>query len=575
MYSVVTYVTAEHTIQESKMLYNRANLFGNMKLPDAAEKLSLLLVFALLLFIGYGSITEHSLSHQFPYGYLASDAFQHQVRAEAIKDAGNFRYEAPYISLGFEKAIGRYPPIIYHLSVIFSYSAGLEVYDSIYFIVFFFSIIGVLVMYYIIRNFNKNVAVISLPLAMLIFSYPLAIGFAWGHWPSLLGQFFLIAFAWCIVMIDLEKSYIPMAITFASIALTHTSEAVFAVIFLILFFAARLISRNLQKADVKNVMLALIVSFLVSLYYLTVFMNSWAKAQPYSFAVEPVWQGNPGFYILDFGVLLIFIAAGILFSLFRLKDMHTSFVFGFAMLLGGFLNYIGFGLRSFQLRFFWPIYLSAFFGFGAYMLLKLVIKKWSMVYSAVIFIALAFLLISIKLPGAPQYSKFTSPGIMDPYHWAALEWLSKNTEANSKIYFFYGDIYNQDALLRNSKRLHYQVDPDDFIKSIQNKKIKRFYLSELPGDGGGSIVVKTGYFTFEDITKSKPQEYFFGQQDICRFDYLIFDKISRQQVLAEYNLVIASELLKKGYMSKVFENNVILILKNSKAGADCIEERSF
>ena len=162
-----------------------------MELSDAAERLFLLAVFALLLFTGYGNIAEHSLSHQFPYGYFASDAFQHQVRAEAVKDAGNFKYEAYYISHGFKDAVGRYPPIIYHLSAIFSHSTGLEVYDSIYFIVFFFAVIGVLVVYYIIRNFNRNAAVMALPLAALIFSHPLSIGFAWGHWPSLLAQFFL------------------------------------------------------------------------------------------------------------------------------------------------------------------------------------------------------------------------------------------------------------------------------------------------------------------------------------------------------------------------------------------------
>ena len=59
------------------------------------------------------------------------------------------------------------------------------------------------------------------------------------------------------------------------------------------------------------------------------------------------------------------------------------------------------------------------------------------------------------------------------------------------------------------------------------------------------------------------------------FDYLIFDKVSRQQVLAQYNLLIANELLGKDYISQEFENEVAVILKNNQVGADCIEERSF
>ena len=547
-----------------------------IKIKIDFEKMLLALFFTLLLFIGPGVAFDNRIMHDFPYGYSASDAFQHQIRAEAIKDAGNFKYEAPYISLGFEKSIGRYPPIIYHLSVIFSYLAGIEVYDSIYLLVFFFAIIGVLAAYLIARDFSKNAALMSLPLAVLIFSQPAVMGFLWGHWPSLLSQFFLIVFAWCVMRCDLEKSYIFVAIIFTSIVLTHTSEAVFAVIFLVLFLVVRIIGKNLKKSEIKNILIAFALSFVVSFYYLIIFMNTWAKAQPYSFAVEPVWNGNPGFYMIGFGSLLIFMAAGILFSLFKLKGMHTSIIFAFAMLLGGFLNYAGFSVRSFQIRFFWPVYLSIFFGFGFYMLLKFVVKKWNMVYTTISLVIFIVLLMGfIKVPSIPFYTKITSQGIMDSYHWSALKWLGENTEPYSKIYFFYGDIYSQDALLRNSKRLHYQADPENFVKALQERKIKRSYITEMPGDSGGAIAIRTGLFGFEYPTETSPQENFFGPQDICKFGYLIFDKVSRQQVLAQYNLLIASELLKKDYIAKVFENEVVLVLKNSRIGDDCVEERSF
>jgi hypothetical protein len=256
------------------------------------------------------------------------------------------------------------------------------------------------------------------------------------------------------------------------------------------------------------------------------------------------------------------------------------------MLISGFLNYIGFQLRSFQIRFFWPIYLSVFVGFGIYVLLKFIVKKWNFAYISAVFIVLAVLFAgAIKLPALkqtdtqvipsiPYLNKVTSQGIMDPYHWQALKWLSENTEQESKIYFFYGDIYNQDALLRNSKRAHYQVDPDDFVKAIQDRKIKKSYVSELPGDTGGGITIMNSLFSFELATKSLPEEYFLGPQNICMFNYFIFDKVSRQQVFAQYNILIASEMVKKN-AQVVFENDIVVILKNNRVGADCIEERSF
>ena len=556
------------------------------------ENIFLVILLAILLFIGPGALFDHRIKHDFPYNYLSSDAFQHQVRAEAIKDAGNFRYEAVYISLGFENIIGRYPPVLYHLAVMLSYAAGLEVYDSIYFVVYFFVIAAVFVTYLITRRLNKNVALIALPLAIIMISpqlyidqngslvkinFGVNVGFAYGHWPSLLAQSFLIALAWWIMNSDLNKSYIPTALILGSIALSHTSEAVFAVIFLILFFAVRLISKNLKKNEIMNGILALIIAFIVSAYYLVIFLNTWAKANAYSFVIEPIWQGNPGVYIMTFGFLLVFIMAGIVFSLFKFKDMHVSLIFGFAMLLSGFLNYIGFGLRSFQIRFLWPVYLSVFFGFGIYMLLKLVIKKWNMAYAVILGGVLAILLTGfVNIPSMPHYTKIGyNGGLMDPYHWNALKWLSKNTEPDSKIYFFYGDIYDQDALLRNSKRLHRQVNTEDFVKSIQERRIKRYYISELPGDSGGGIATRNSLFKFEYPSDNKPLEYFFGPNDLCSSNYIVFDKVSRQEIFWKYDLLIASELLKKDYIRKAFENEVVIILKNNNVGADCIEERSF
>src|SRR3989344_1820968 len=106
------------------------------KMKIDIEKIFLTVFFAVFLLIGNGFLFDHKLKHDFQYAYLASDAFQHQIRAESIKDAGNYRNEASYIVMGIEGAVGYYPPIIYHLSVILSYLSGLEAYDTIYFIVF-------------------------------------------------------------------------------------------------------------------------------------------------------------------------------------------------------------------------------------------------------------------------------------------------------------------------------------------------------------------------------------------------------------------------------------------------------
>ena len=558
-----------------------------IKIKLDLEKIFLVVFFAIILFLGPGVLFGNKIKHDFPFAYFASDSFQHQVRAEAIKDMGNFRYEAKYISKGVENVVGRYPPALYHLAVILSYAAGIEAYDSIYFIVVFFVVISSFVMYFIIRDFSKTAALLSLPLSILVFSFPPSIGFLWGHWPSVLSQSFVVLFVWSIMRAGLDKSFLIIAMSLSAIALTHTSEAVFAFIFLALFFGIKLLVKRLNKNDIKIMGISFGLFFAVSFYYLVIFQNTWAKAQPYTFSVKPVWEGNPGFYIAGFGLLLVPMIFGVIFSFFKLKNLHVSLILGFSMLLSGFLNYAGFDVRSFQIRFFWPIYLSVFFGFGIYMIFRFIMKEWNFAYTSIIFIIFVVLFSGLikfpiikqtgiqAIPAIPYINRGTSSGIMDPFHWESLSWISKNTGQSATIYLFYGDIYDQDALLRNSKRLHFLVDTNDFVNSIKERKIKKEYTTEFPGDTGGSISTRASFFRFQQALETLSAEFHRGAKNICKFDYYVFDKASRQDVLAKYNLLIAQELLKKEFIKLVFENQISVILKNNKPGDDCIEERSF
>ena len=74
---------------------------------------ALILAFvAIMLWIGIADSWGHRITHDFPTSYLASDPFQHQTRAQWIKDAGNYEFEAPYYSAGLTNIVGFYPPIL-------------------------------------------------------------------------------------------------------------------------------------------------------------------------------------------------------------------------------------------------------------------------------------------------------------------------------------------------------------------------------------------------------------------------------------------------------------------------------
>ena len=538
------------------------------------EKIFVAFFFTLFLLLGSGFLFDHRLQHQFPYAYLASDAFQHQTRAESIKDAGNYKSEASYIVMGIEGAIGYYPPVLYHLSVVLSHLSGLEVYDTIYFLVFLFAAMAVLLMYFIIRQFNKNVALIALPISLIVFSGGLYTGFTWGHWPTLLSQFFLIGVFWYTSRIDLEKSYIFLGIFLSAAAMTHTSEALFAGIYLFLFLIAKsIIAGKIEFNLIKNLIIGGVIAFIITSYFLVIFKYVWMPRQTFQFGVTSSWD-NPTMYLADFKLLLLFMLAGAIISLFFIKKSLVPALASLTMLLIGLGNYYGFREKAFQLRFFWPIFLSFFIGFGAYYLFKLIIKEWKLVYSVGLSVILAIVIVANSIPYVPHYRKLQTNGLMDQYHWEMLKWIEENTEKNSKVYFFYGDIYDQDAILRNSKRSHALLVPQDYITAINERKIKRTYETEVPGDGGGGAPYRKSFFSFGFRLDELQAEKSSGKMDICNFEYFVFDKLTRQQVFAQYNLLIASELAKKG-AAKVFENPVLVVMKNNNKGGDCIEERNF
>jgi len=557
------------------MLFTQENQNQVVKIKLDFEKIFLIIFFGLFLYLESGFLFDNRLQHDYPYAYLASDAFQHQTRAESIKDAGNYKNEASYIVFGFNGAIGYYPPVLYDLSVILSDLAGLEIYDTVYFLVFFFAAIGTLMMYFVIRQFNRNVAIIAIPISLLVFSNGLYTGFTWGHWPAIVSQAFLVCIFWCTSKIDLEKSYLFLAVFMSASFMTHTSEVLFAAIYLIIFFIAySIIFRKIDLKLIKNFVIGGIICLIILFYYLVIFKYVWLPRQAYEFAVQKMWD-NPTMYLSDFKIFFLLMIAGIAIALFYIKKSFVPAVMALSMLIIGSGNYFGFREKAFQLRFFWPVLLCFFIGFAIYWLLKLIIKEWKPVYSFILSIIIILAILVNSVPFVPHYNPIKTNGIMDPYHWEMFRWIEKNTAKESNVYFFYGDIYSQDAVLRSAKRTHSQVIPEDYVDALSKREIRRFYDTESPGDHGGGVPYRTSFFSFGSRLEEAPPGFLHGKRDICNYDYYVFDKISGQPVLAQYNLLIASELQKNGSATVVFENPTAVIMKNNKKGEDCIEQRSF
>ena len=374
-----------------------------------ADEIVIAVFVFLFLFYGLGNLWGHQLAHPFPYSYQASDTFQHQVRAESIKVMGSYRMEAPWIVAGYTDNVGFYPPILYHLGVALSYGSGLETYDSTYLIVFLFALLASLAVYVIAKRYTAH-AVLVLPFCLLLFSIASLVGFTWGSWPSLLSQAFLLLFAWSILT---KQRFWISAIALSAIALTHTSELIFVVLFWGALIIYRLFKKEFRKEDWIEAVKTGVLFLLISLWYLIIFYFTWAKAQPFRFSVVADWGNTPVVSLFSLGILSLLFILGMGISVFK-KEWREVGILSLILLLAGFTNYIGFDVRAFQLRQFWPVYLGIAAALGLGYLLSLV--KLPKIASSGIAVLLAIVIV-FGAPGLPKMAKAESQGIMNPYHW--------------------------------------------------------------------------------------------------------------------------------------------------------------
>ncbi|MFH1182172.1 MAG: hypothetical protein V1702_04395 [Candidatus Woesearchaeota archaeon] len=513
----------------------------------------------LLLWFGIGALWGHEIEHGFPYGLGASDAFQHQARAESIKEMGGYAHEAPYIVNGFTDVVGFYPPLLYHLSALLSNVTGLQTYDTIYFIVFLSAVLAAAAMYLVIKHFNSNAAILGIPLFVFLFSAPFTAAYLWGQWPSAASHVFLVAAVWALVVKG-RLWWLFSGIFMAAVGMTHTSEMIFLIGFFSIYGAAKLLMKDWR--EVKE-LLALALTAVVSAgYYLLIFQGTWARFQKYNlFQVERTTESFPTIMLSHFSWAAIIIAIGAVIALLAARKLPVAF--SAYMFLAGMTNYVGMSFRAFQTRFFWPVYLAVFFGLGFSAVASLFAKRFRLAISVA-----AALILSVAVASTSQMMG-QSQGMMDQSRWAGLQWLSRNTPEGSTVYFFYGDIYSQTSMLYNTGRLSTIVNTDDYIKGLMNNTIRERYESMLASDSGAGFPYKKGLFSFGFHTGNMTWEQ---NASICSKDYFVFDTktaYSQMSPLVQYNLAIREKLLMHG--EEVYSNSIVSIVKNNLVEGDCLE----
>jgi len=557
-----------------------------MKLKIRYELVILVLFFILLNWIGYANFSDNKIAHDYPFGYRSSDMTERAFMAESIKDVGHFKYLAPYITQGLTKIIPYYYPSIEHLPVSLSIMSGLETYDTLYFIVFLMMNLSAIMMYFLIRKYNPNIALLSLPFMTFLYLRRFLIGSAVGIWGYSAAELFLVCTLFLFTYFENGKIYILVSLFLVSMIHFRLSPAIVAFVFFSLYFAIKVITKKWNKELTKKTIIMGIITIIFSSYFLILlagFGGQISKSGPlidFNKLDDQFYGTRP----TDFGFLLLTIMIiGIVISLIYIKKYIIPSLIGLILIGFNYADYLGgkiavlFYSRAFML----PIYVAFFFGLVFYFLILLsnnIIKGKVKIKTILTLIILTTIVLFTQFE--PLQGK---EGLFNKDMWDGFKWINENTQLNSNVLLLYGDSYDQVNMLRFIKRNPFIVQIGEIQKQISENTIER---KQNIRPIYNLFIYKKDIFSFGDLLEEQEKyddtdqdmEHFYNYvmgrtkpMDLCSFDYYIIDKHSRYPVLiSNFNNRFKELALNKNWFSIAYENNFLTILKNDKKGAECI-----
>lgn len=537
------------------------DLSQDSKVWEWAALLALLIA---LLWMGPANIWDNDLDHGHPYGFYAQDAFIFMSYQYHLEESGNWAHLAPYLARGHADVIQGQPSALEILSVLLAQATGFGFATTTYVIVMLLVFLAVFCTYFIIKNFNPKIALLSLPLNVLLFSKVFISAFTWGNWPFFAGSAMFVLFLWCLN--NIKTRWIPAlgALAMSAVAFGHTSEYIFIVPLLGFLFLIDAGSRAFKLAEWKRIAGMALGSVLIAAYYLVIFKGTFLHDyQPQYLTPEStglsifVSVTTPGM------LLALVVAAGAVLGALMVRR-HRVLQIGLVMLLLGFTNYVGTGKRGLETRYLWPIYLSVFFGLLIYFILTSLLKqKLSVRVCAIISIVLTALLAN------QYYTETSSPGLLSREQWQAMDWIADKTPKDASVLYVFGDPYNQAAVLFNVRRNTDVIMVDDYVAMAKGGQLRREVQTERVFDHTGDIAYRTGPLAFGHYVNT-PDFAARGPRDLCGFDYYVLDRVSRAQGAAEYNMAIAQHFQQKANFTKAYENPAVLVLRNPSPGGGCL-----
>jgi hypothetical protein len=551
------------------------------------NEILLILFITTFMFLGAGKIFDHTIVHNSPEGFMASDAFTHNWLTQNYFDNGYINQPPLYgfnNEVEYQNNINNFktfhPTILPNIVVSISKLSKINLFNINIITVFFFVILIIIFNFYILSKFNYLLALLSLPFTLLFLQRKFLISLTWGWWDFLTGEFFLFSVILLMFLKVFNKRFFLLAFLISAAFMAHGVEAGYSALFILFFLISNLLfNKNIIKTLIFEQFKAILITIVLCLYPLMIMLKTWAKiggSQVMFMSFSKFISTHNSNYFIYFNEFInfrIIILLGCLLLLYLMLQKKISilpyYCFVIFMSLTPYLYFTA-GERSFQWRFLWPIYLSFAFGTFCLMMYNLVYKFLNnkSISKLISFFSVLLILILIVTP-----LPFIKSNILDNLDFDSYKWIHKNTDPHSKFLIMYSPLNSQVTRLLLLKRDIYVSR----IETLQNMKIKdsKFIkLNRIFYNGAFFCYKKDcSFFQKSDYLSwvAKRKEYHLKNESICNFDY-VYLTYKNQKDINDFNSFYIQNLINKNITKIVFNNQNVIISKNLIKGEEC-EER--
>lgn len=524
-----------------------------------------------------------------PYNFAAGDMFTFVAFADLAKYQEDLTKQPAYMAAGNQDAVNFFSITGGLIEAQLSNFIGAESYDFIIHLNLLFMILSTLIIFYFVSKIDLRLAVFGLPLSLLLFKWPFQYAITWGMHGSSINLLFVAASLLCLYYLDQKYVFILLGILNGAGVLAHAREFLMFNLGVALYFLIRLIKektfislfrnplsiKNLLKENktiisLRNYIFSIPITLLMMFRILPVFgqfMYGSNTMGPSSIIkYDPPNQFHHVFFN-QFGFYQYLIVIGIVIAaylIFTEKSRKMDIILSFSLmfLLNGFFRILN--NKTSQIRHLFPILLMPLVGLVLYFACAQ-LKKLTKINKGIIF-SVFFLLITI-----PTAIKFMPDPVSDyafsnPYNYEGMVWLRNNQKETETTLMLYGDGYTQPNMFTLTRKVHYLVIPEKYIEKI-NKKILSSKVIQR-GDIVHFYARQPKFNELQIITPTVVEK----EASICDYDYVYSDKFSQNKKIQDYTQKLLSKLINDNKFVIVFQNDLMVILKNKEVGEKCFDD---